>query len=175
MCARRILRYSARSSATIKEPRIVIQFYTLPAAAEMQVYNGETGGRAWDDATYALGAPSDWSANNTEAHIKRILQARSSGFAFADTDARASYTLAVKDDSTDVMVVLKGVHQYKAGEKGALASAHITVAWFANLFHLNVGVTGVGSGVIGVASLGVRSATEGKLAKSSKATGWTTA
>jgi len=152
----------------------VIKFFTVPVPDEMQVYNGETGGIAWNDASYSTGLPSDWAACNTEAYIKKILQAGSSRFAFTDTSARSSYGLSVSDDSTEVMVVLKGLHQYKAGTVGASSSAHITVAWFTYLYHMNVGVTGVGSGVIGVASLGVKSVTEGKKAVSSEATGWTT-
>jgi hypothetical protein len=152
----------------------VIKFHTLPVPTAMQVYNGETGGKAWNDASYSTGLPADWAANNTEAYIKQILQAPSSRFAFADKSAQASYALNVADSSTEVMIVLKGIHQYKSGTVGAAESAHITVAWFTYLYHLNVGLKGTGSGVIGVASLGVKSATEGKKAVSSEATGWTT-
>jgi hypothetical protein len=152
----------------------MIVFHTLPVPTEMQVYNGETLGKAWDDAEYSVGLPSDWAANNTQANIKRILQAGSSRFAFTDMSARSSYALAVRDDSNETMIVLKGIHQYKPGKVGSAESAHITVAWFTYLYHLNVGVTGVGSGTVGVASLGVKSASEGKKAVSSEATGWTT-
>ncbi len=140
----------------------------------MQVYNGETRGKAWNDASYSTGLPSDWAANNTEDNIKKILQSGSSRFAFADTSARASYVLNVGDNSEEVMIVLKGIHQYKAGTSGKGDSAHITIAWFTYLFHMNVGMLGTGSSTIGVAPLGVKSATEGKKAVSSEATGWTT-
>jgi hypothetical protein len=152
----------------------MIKFFTLPAPSAMQVYNGETSGKAWDDASYSVGLPTDWAANNTEASITKILQAKSSGFAFSDTKARASYVDAVSDSSNEVMIVLKGIHQYKAGTVGAIEAAHITIAWFTYLYHMNVSVTGVGSGVVGVAPLGVRSVTAGVKAVSSEATGWTT-
>ncbi len=150
----------------------MIKFYTLPVADEMRIYNGETGGRAWNDPTYLTGLPSDWKTNNTEENIKKILQAPSSKFAFANKDAQTSYSLYVSDDSKEIMVVLKGLHQYKAGSLAASESAHITVAWFTHLYHMNVGLKGTPSGVIGVASLGVKSVTEGKKAVSSEATGW---
>jgi hypothetical protein len=152
----------------------MIKFFTVPVSSDMKVYNGETGGKAWNDASYATGLPKDWAACNTEASIKKILQAGSSKFAFKDTTERSSYSLAVTDDSTEVMVVLKGIHQYQKQTVGASESAHITIAWFTYLYHMNVGVTGTGSGVVGVASLGVKSATAGTKSVSSEATGWTT-
>ena len=153
----------------------MIKFYTLPVPDEMRIYNGETGVRAWNDATYSDGLPADWKTNNTEENIKKILQAPSSKFAFADKSAQTSYGLYVSDDSTEVMVVLKGLHQYKAASVSAGESAHITVAWFTHLYHMNVGLKGTPSGVLGVASLGVKSVTEGKTAVSSGATGWSVA
>jgi len=149
----------------------VIKFYEAPIPTEMQVYNGETGGKDWNDASYTAGLPADWAANNTQAGIKKILQAFGSRYAFDEGGERTTYMEAVKDTSNEVMVVLKGIHQYK--DPGVTASsAHITIAWFTYLFHLNVGVTGTGSGVIGVASLGVKSATAGEKSVSSAATGW---
>jgi hypothetical protein len=152
----------------------MIQFFTLPAPTSMQVYNGETNGRAWNDPSYSgPPLPADWAANNTEARIKAILQANSSRFAFTG-DAQTTYVDAVKDSSTEVLIVLKGIHQFKLG--GVTAdSAHITVAWFTYLYHMNVRTVGTGSGTIGVAALGVKSATEGAKAVSSTATGWNVA
>jgi hypothetical protein len=149
----------------------LIKFYESPVPTEMQVYNGETGGRDWNDASYSTGLPTDWAANNTQARIKTILQAFGSRYAFPEGEPRTTYMDAVKDSSTEVMVVLKGIHQYIDPKLGA-ASAHITIAWFTFLYHVNVGVTGTGSGTIGVASLGVKTATAGAKSVSSAATGW---
>lgn len=153
----------------------MIEFYRLPAASEMQVYEGVTGGRAWNDASYSQGLPPDWAANNTEECIKEILRAKSSTFAFANLNERATYADAVQDGSTEKMIVLKGLHQYKAETVGAPASAHITVAWFTYVYHLNVRIGADGSKAPGVASLGVKSATQGTQAVSSAVTGWTVA
>ena len=153
----------------------MIKFYTVPVPEEMKVYNGETHGNAWNDEGYKDGVPADWWKNNTEAYIKKILQAKASQYAFTDKSAQTSFILAVQDTATEaVMVVLKGVHQYKAAKLGAPASAHITVAWFTHLYHLNVKELGTGTNPIGVANLGVNSATEGAKSVSSDATGWST-
>jgi hypothetical protein len=150
----------------------LIKFYAAPVPTEMQVYNGETGGKDWNDASYSTGVPSDWAANNTETRIKTILQAFGSRYALPEGEERTTYMDVVKDTSTEIMVVLKGIHQY-IDPKSSSATAHITVAWFTYLYHLNVGITGTGSGTIGVASLGVNTATAGTKSVSSAATGWT--
>lgn len=150
----------------------MIKFYTLPAPTEMQVYNGETKGKKWDDDDYAIGLPSDWTANNTEEHIKTILQAKASQYAFpSDQKTLQTYYIdAVKDTSTEIIVVLKGIHQYQKPKVGS-DFAHITVAWYANLCHFNVGMLGTGS-TIGRAALGVKSVSIGTTAISSDVTGW---
>jgi hypothetical protein len=150
----------------------LIKFYEAPVPTEMQVYNGETGGRDWNNASYSIGLPTDWAANNTQTRIKTILQSLSSRFALPEGEARTTYMDVVKDTSTEIIVVLKGIHQYKDPKVGS-ATAHITVAWFTYLYHLNVAITGTGSGITGVASLGVRTATAGEKSVSSTATGWT--
>jgi hypothetical protein len=151
----------------------MIKFYTLPAPTEMQVYAGETGGRAWNDDSYKIGLPSDWAANNTEERIKAILQAKASQFAFstAEKALKAYYIDAVKDDSKEIIVVLKGIHQYLKPKVG-IETAHITVAWYTNLCHFNVKQI-TGSVAIGVAALGINGVTIGSTSVSSEATGWT--
>ena len=150
----------------------MIKFYTLPAPTEMGVYAGETGGRAWNDASYNTGLPDDWKTNNTEERIKAILQAKASQFAFSasERELKAYYIDAVRDESQEIIVVLKGIHQYQKPRVG-VETAHITVAWYTNLCHFNIKQI-TGSIAIGVAALGVNGVTIGAIALSSEATGW---
>ena len=151
----------------------MIAFYAAPISTAMQVYNGETGGNDWNDASYATGLPTDWAANNTEERIKAIIKAPASRFAFSDKIQQASYVTAVADTADDTLIVLKGIHQYEKATVGSSEFAHITVAWGTYLCHFNVGLLGTGSGTIGVAALGVKSVTQGTKSVSSAATGWT--
>jgi hypothetical protein len=150
----------------------VIKFYKSPIPAAMQIYNGETKGKDWDDVSYASGLPTDWAANNTEERIRTIIKAPASRFAFNDKIQQTSYVTAVGDSADDTLIVLKGIHQYKSPAIGA-AFAHITIAWGTYLCHFDVHQLGIGSGVTGVAALGVHGVTEGAKAVSSEATGWT--
>ena len=151
----------------------MIAFYAAPISTAMQVYNGETGGRDWNDASYATGLPTDWAANNTEERIKAIIKAPASRFAFADKIQQASYVTAVADTADDTLIVLKGIHQFAKATVGSSDAAHITVAWGTYLCHFNVGLLGTGSTTLGVAALGVRAVTQGTKSVSSAATGWT--
>jgi len=162
-----------RSSVDQGGKTTVIAFYAAPISTAMQVYNGETGGRDWNDANYATGLPSDWATNNTEERVKAIIKAPASRFAFADKIQQASYVTAVGDTSDDTLIVLKGVHQYEKAKVDFSELAHITVAWGTYLCHFNVGLLGTGSGTTGVAALGVKSVTQGTKSVSSAATGWT--
>lgn len=142
----------------------MIKFYEAPIDNSMKVYDGETKGKDWNDASYLDGLPKNFADKNTKEEIKKILQSKASAFAFPEKE-RNYFVAAVSDESNEaIMVVLKGLHQREI--INGIELAHITVAWTATLWHLYVKVNGTGA-------LSVHKVSEGGKAVSSEATGWT--